>query len=47
MRIDVDHSGEVSPDEFISPLSRWIHDSKTAPRFVKYNIDRSLHAQET
>lgn len=44
--IDVDHSGEVSPDEFISPLSRWIHDSKTAPRFVKYNIDRSLHAQE-
>ena len=27
-------------EEFVAPLSRWIHDSKTAPRFVKYNVDR-------
>ena len=24
--------------EFLGPLSRWAHDSKTAPRFIKYNL---------
>ena len=31
--------------EFVGPLSRWIVDSKTAPRFVKYNVERVLHRQ--
>ncbi|CAE7574100.1 Cacna1h [Symbiodinium natans] len=44
--IDIDDSGTVERDEFIQPLSRWVHDSKTAPRFIKYNLMRSLHEQE-
>ncbi|CAK9005580.1 unnamed protein product [Durusdinium trenchii] len=43
--IDADGSGAISKEEFIRPLTRWIHESKTAPRFVKYNVDRSLQAQ--
>ena len=31
---------------FVRPLSRWIHESKTAPRFSKYNLERSLLQQE-
>eukprot|EP00913_Durusdinium_trenchii_P020660 g19401.t1 len=30
--IDTDGSGFIEPNEFIRPLSRWVHDSKTAPR---------------
>ena len=31
--------GQRRPEaEFIGPLSRWAHDSKTAPRFIKYNL---------
>jgi len=44
--IDADGSGTVEKDEFIQPLSRWVHESKTAPRFIKYNLMRSLHEQE-
>lgn len=44
--IDEDASGSIQKEEFIRPLSRWIHESKTAPRFVKYNVDRVLHQQE-
>ncbi|CAE7619191.1 RH47, partial [Symbiodinium sp. CCMP2456] len=44
--IDADDSGTVERDEFIAPLSRWVHESKTAPRFIKYNLMRSLHEQE-
>ena len=29
---DTDGSGFIEPNEFIRPLSRWVHDSKTAPR---------------
>lgn len=29
--IDVDGSGAIEAEEFIAPLSRWVHDSKTAP----------------
>ena len=36
--IDVDGSGAIEASEFIGPLSRWAHDSKTAPRFIKYNL---------
>ena len=32
--------------EFIGPLSRWAHDSKTAPRFIKYNMIQTMHLQE-
>eukprot|EP00438_Fugacium_kawagutii_P007073 Skav227766 [mRNA] locus=scaffold1653:355596:358260:- [translate_table: standard] len=45
-RIDADASGSISKDEFVAPLSRWIIESKTAPRFVKYNVDRILHQQD-
>ena len=44
-RIDADGSGAINKEEFVRPLTRWIHESKTAPRFVKYNVDRSLQAQ--
>ncbi|CAK9055615.1 unnamed protein product [Durusdinium trenchii] len=33
--IDTDKSGTIEAAEFIGPLSRWAHDSKTAPRFIK------------
>eukprot|EP00434_Breviolum_minutum_P006849 symbB.v1.2.006042.t1/scaffold339.1/size225540/6 len=36
--IDTDGSGTIESAEFIGPLSRWAHDSKTAPRFIKYNM---------
>eukprot|EP00438_Fugacium_kawagutii_P012977 Skav230928 [mRNA] locus=scaffold2774:25253:33354:- [translate_table: standard] len=39
--IDDDSSGTIEVSEFIGPLSRWAHDSKTAPRFIKYNLLRS------
>ncbi|CAE7198428.1 CACNA1E [Symbiodinium natans] len=44
--IDQDGSGTVEVSEFIGPLSRWAHDSKTAPRFIKYNLLQSMHLQE-
>eukprot|EP00438_Fugacium_kawagutii_P021032 Skav205790 [mRNA] locus=scaffold340:276883:277092:+ [translate_table: standard] len=34
-------SGSIEAAEFIAPLSRWVHESKTAPRFIKYNMLRS------
>ncbi|CAE7926007.1 FP1, partial [Symbiodinium sp. KB8] len=44
--IDADSSGTVEADEFIAPLSRWVHESKTATRFIKYNLMRAMHQQE-
>ena len=44
--IDVDGSGSIEAAEFIGPLSRWAHDSKTAPRFIKYNLMQSMKVQE-
>lgn len=44
--IDADQSGTIEIAEFIGPLSRWAHDSKTAPRFIKYNMLQSMHLQE-
>lgn len=43
--IDSDMSGAINKEEFVGPMSRWIVDSKTAPRFVKYNVERVLHRQ--
>eukprot|EP00438_Fugacium_kawagutii_P001482 Skav202528 [mRNA] locus=scaffold2011:93086:94627:- [translate_table: standard] len=43
-RIDADGSGQAQ--EFIGPLSRWAHDSKTAPRFIKYNLMQTMKIQE-
>ncbi|CAE7195918.1 unnamed protein product [Symbiodinium microadriaticum] len=52
-RIDADGSGTVEAEEFVTPLSRslvrplwpalcrWVHDSKTATRFIKYNLMRT------
>eukprot|EP00434_Breviolum_minutum_P032537 symbB.v1.2.028776.t1/scaffold3081.1/size64104/4 len=44
--IDTDGSGFIEPNEFIKPLSRWVHDSKTAPRFIKYNMLRIMQEQQ-
>lgn len=44
--IDVDGSGAIESEEFIVPLSRWVHDSKTAPRFIKYNLMHVMHQQQ-
>lgn len=44
--IDVDKSGTIEASEFIGPLSRWVHDSKTAPRFIKYNMLQTMQLQE-
>eukprot|EP00435_Cladocopium_sp_Y103_P028072 s65_g7.t1 len=44
--IDHDNSGTVEVDEFIGPLSRWAHDSKTAPRFIKYNMLQTMQLQQ-
>ncbi|CAE7809304.1 TPC1 [Symbiodinium sp. CCMP2592] len=44
--IDVDGSGTIEVAEFIGPLSRWVHDSKTAPRFIKYNMLQTMQTQE-
>ncbi|CAJ1413431.1 unnamed protein product, partial [Effrenium voratum] len=41
--IDTEGSGQVHAKDFIGPLSRWVRDSKTAPRFVKYNVMRLMH----
>lgn len=43
---DTDGSGFIEPNEFIKPLSRWVHDSKTAPRFIKYNMLRIMQEQQ-
>ncbi|CAE7221048.1 unnamed protein product [Symbiodinium natans] len=44
--IDVNGSGSIEASDFIWPLSRWVHDSKTAPRFIKYNMLRTMEQQE-
>jgi len=44
--IDIDNSGAIEQNEFIRPLSRWVRDSKTAPRFIKYNMMRTMHKQD-
>ena len=41
-----DQSGTIEAAEFIGPLSRWAHDSKTAPRFIKYNMLQTMQIQE-
>ena len=44
--IDRDQSGTIEVAEFIGPLSRWAHDSKTAPRFIKYHMLQTMQMQE-
>ncbi|CAJ1340350.1 unnamed protein product [Effrenium voratum] len=44
--IDKDQSGTIEVSEFIGPLSRWAYDSKTAPRFIKYNLLQTMSLQE-
>ena len=44
--IDTTGEGQIRLSEFVAPLSRWVHDSKTATRFIKYNVLRALHQQE-
>lgn len=44
--IDIHSEGEIDASEFIAPLSRWVHESTTAPRFIKYNMLRTIQMQE-
>ncbi|CAK9069692.1 unnamed protein product [Durusdinium trenchii] len=44
--IDTHAEGEINAAEFIGPLSRWVHESKTAPRFIKYNLQRAMQQQD-
>jgi len=44
--IDTTGEGSIEASQFIAPMTRWVHDSKTAPRFIKYNMLRTLHQQE-
>lgn len=43
---DTTGEGSIEASQFIAPMTRWVHDSKTAARFNKYNTIRTLHAQE-
>ncbi|CAE8597054.1 unnamed protein product [Polarella glacialis] len=45
--IDGDGSGSVDPEEFITALNRWAKHSKTAARFAKHQLMRSIvqHAE--
>lgn len=43
--LDADGSEGVEPEEFIQALSRWLRESKTATRFVKYNMMRFIAQQ--
>eukprot|EP00438_Fugacium_kawagutii_P005087 Skav221517 [mRNA] locus=scaffold1248:74447:75958:- [translate_table: standard] len=44
--VDFNGSGAVEVQEFIGPLSRWAHDCKAAPRFIKYNLLQTMKIQE-
>ncbi|CAJ1380107.1 unnamed protein product, partial [Effrenium voratum] len=44
--LDTCHEGSVDTDTLVTPLSRWVHDSKTAARFIKYNVARTMMQQE-
>ncbi|CAE8627315.1 unnamed protein product [Polarella glacialis] len=44
--IDGDGSGSVDPEEFITALNRWANHSKTAARFAKYQMMRSIVRHE-
>ncbi|CAJ1352992.1 unnamed protein product, partial [Effrenium voratum] len=44
--IDADGSGAIEAQEFVIPFSRWVHESKTAPRFIKYNLMHTMQQQE-
>eukprot|EP00933_Yihiella_yeosuensis_P009403 TRINITY_DN115307_c0_g1_i1.p1 TRINITY_DN115307_c0_g1~~TRINITY_DN115307_c0_g1_i1.p1 ORF type:complete len:149 (-),score=23.97 TRINITY_DN115307_c0_g1_i1:64-486(-) len=43
--IDTDQSGTIDQAEFVNALSRWLQESKTASRFVKYNVMRTMNEQ--
>eukprot|EP00930_Biecheleria_cincta_P056250 TRINITY_DN42401_c0_g1_i1.p1 TRINITY_DN42401_c0_g1~~TRINITY_DN42401_c0_g1_i1.p1 ORF type:complete len:616 (-),score=98.26 TRINITY_DN42401_c0_g1_i1:160-2007(-) len=40
--LDVSSTGFIDRDEFMSALSRWTTESKSASRFVKYNVQKAL-----
>lgn len=44
--LDADGGGSISPEEFKHALSRWLFDSKTASRFVKYNVMQLAEEQK-
>eukprot|EP00930_Biecheleria_cincta_P100297 TRINITY_DN91930_c0_g1_i1.p1 TRINITY_DN91930_c0_g1~~TRINITY_DN91930_c0_g1_i1.p1 ORF type:complete len:679 (-),score=120.82 TRINITY_DN91930_c0_g1_i1:533-2422(-) len=44
--LDSDQGGSIDPTEFNLALSRWLHESKTATRFVKFNVERVLQEQD-
>lgn len=40
--LDRDGGGTIDPDEFKKTLSRWAFESKTATRFVRYNLQQLM-----
>ena len=44
--LDDDKSGTSDPTEFVTTLNRWKYESKTAARFIKYNLFKSMQEQE-
>eukprot|EP00931_Biecheleriopsis_adriatica_P017921 TRINITY_DN12698_c0_g3_i1.p1 TRINITY_DN12698_c0_g3~~TRINITY_DN12698_c0_g3_i1.p1 ORF type:complete len:401 (-),score=110.36 TRINITY_DN12698_c0_g3_i1:65-1240(-) len=45
--LDENGSGVIEPDRFIHALNRWVRESKTAGRFVKYMMMRNLTTNES
>lgn len=43
--LDEDGGGSIDPDEFKLSLTRWMNDSKTANRFIKYNASKMVMEQ--
>eukprot|EP00930_Biecheleria_cincta_P039547 TRINITY_DN2717_c0_g1_i1.p1 TRINITY_DN2717_c0_g1~~TRINITY_DN2717_c0_g1_i1.p1 ORF type:complete len:536 (-),score=119.83 TRINITY_DN2717_c0_g1_i1:195-1802(-) len=43
--LDEDLSGAIAPEEFMDALSRWLNESRTASRFVKYNVMKTMSVQ--
>lgn len=46
LMLDEDKSGTIDPNEFVSTLNRWKYESKTAARFIKYQLLKNMQEQE-
>lgn len=44
--LDEDSNGTIDAGEFKGALSRWLHESKTASRFVKYSLVKVIENQD-
>eukprot|EP00930_Biecheleria_cincta_P045071 TRINITY_DN31063_c0_g1_i1.p1 TRINITY_DN31063_c0_g1~~TRINITY_DN31063_c0_g1_i1.p1 ORF type:complete len:658 (+),score=92.96 TRINITY_DN31063_c0_g1_i1:65-1975(+) len=44
--LDTDNGGSIDPNEFMGALTRWVRESRTASRFIKYRVDKLSADQE-